>query len=157
MTARELPELLPCPFCLNQTPAVFPPTCNQRTPYNAADRAFPIVRCGCGASKSGKDWDQSGLSAIEAWNTRAAPRVSEGMEALLFSGEWVVSSMVNNTMLKEEVSERMRWRAERGKPPFCNKDGASIWFGKTWQEAVAAGEAALAQRGKEEHREPGDE
>lgn len=66
-------ELLPCPFCLSTAVKVYPPTCDKTTPYNSADRAFPVVRCwNCSASKDGKDWDKSGKSAIEAWNTRAS-------------------------------------------------------------------------------------
>lgn len=67
-------ELLPCPFCQSPEVSVHLPTCTKTTPYDAAHRAFPKARCrSCGASKDGKDWDQTGKSAIEAWNTRAAP------------------------------------------------------------------------------------
>lgn len=53
---------------------MLPPTCNADTPYNAVDRAYPIVRCGhCAASVGGNNWDQRGKSAIEFWNTRRAP------------------------------------------------------------------------------------
>lgn len=71
--ASAAPSLLPCPFCLRKdTVRVHPPTCDRSTPYNPADRAFPVVRChGCGASMDGEDWDQSGRTAVEAWNRRA--------------------------------------------------------------------------------------
>lgn len=53
---------------------MFPPTCNKDTPYNAADRAYPIVRCmHCAAQANGNNWDQRGKSAIEFWNKRATP------------------------------------------------------------------------------------
>jgi hypothetical protein len=62
--------ILPCPFC-GYTAWMIPPTCNKQTPYDPADRAFPIVRCWkCNAEACGTDWDESGKSAIEKWNTR---------------------------------------------------------------------------------------
>lgn len=70
--AGDREALLPCPFCLQSTATMYPPTCDKRAPYNPADRAFPVVRCRCGAEKCGTDWDQSGNSAIRAWNHRAA-------------------------------------------------------------------------------------
>lgn len=77
-TPHTTPELLPCPFCHSAEVAVSLPTCTKATPYNAAHRAFPVARCrSCGASKDGKDWDQTGNSAIEAWNTRAATQTAK--------------------------------------------------------------------------------
>ena len=68
-------ELKPCPFCGAHSDAVraFPRTCNKDTPYNARDRAYPIVRClGCGASQEGSDW--TGVeTAVAKWNHRATP------------------------------------------------------------------------------------
>jgi Lar family restriction alleviation protein len=64
-------ELLPCPFCGGSSVIVHKPTCTKLTPYNPADRAFPTVRCGCGANVWGDDWDQSAKTAIAAWNRRA--------------------------------------------------------------------------------------
>lgn len=65
-------DLLLCPFCGSVEVSVCLPTCTKSTPYDASHRAFPIARClSCGASKQGNDWDHSGKSAIEAWNTRA--------------------------------------------------------------------------------------
>jgi len=65
------PAIKPCPFCGGEASAR-PRTCNRNTPYNPADRAFPIVRCGkCGAEAIGDDW-KSEATAIEAWNRRAA-------------------------------------------------------------------------------------
>lgn len=63
--------LLPCAFC-RRTPIAFPRTCDKRTPYNPADRAFPQVRCRCGISVDGTDWT-SVDSAIEKWNRHAKP------------------------------------------------------------------------------------
>lgn len=68
-------ELKPCPFCGAHSDAVraFPRTCNKDTPYDARDRAYPIVRClGCGASQEGADW--TGIeTAITKWNYRPTP------------------------------------------------------------------------------------
>lgn len=61
-----------CPFCgASDKARMSAPTCNKRTPYNPADRAFPVVRCACGAEVAGDDWDQSGRSAVAKWNRRA--------------------------------------------------------------------------------------
>lgn len=65
------PAFAACPFCGASTAWLLLPTCNQRTPYNPNDRAYPIVRCGCGAEVSGNDWDHSGESAAKVWNRRA--------------------------------------------------------------------------------------
>jgi len=82
-------ELLPCPFCQGIDVHLHLPTCNKKTPYDPADRAFPIVRCrSCDASKDGENWDQSGRSAIESWNTRAAEDPWKG----LF---WAVARVLN--------------------------------------------------------------
>ena len=60
-----------CPFCGRARAWVLGPTCTKATPYNASDRAFPVVRCRCGAEVPGDDWDKSGQTAIAAWNRRA--------------------------------------------------------------------------------------
>lgn len=75
MTAAPLPAPLPaCPFCGadGEDLRVLPPTCTPKSPYNPADRAYPVLRCGgCGASVPGEDWDTLGASAVAAWNRRA--------------------------------------------------------------------------------------
>lgn len=66
-------ELKPCPFCGSDRLMVLPPTCDRDTPYSAADRAYPVVRCsGCYTDVPGKDFDASSKSAVEAWNRRSA-------------------------------------------------------------------------------------
>lgn len=66
-------KLLPCPFCGSEKHMVLGPTCDRSTPYNPNDRAFPMIRCGgCYTDVPGKDWDSSGLTAVEAWNRRTA-------------------------------------------------------------------------------------
>jgi len=65
-------KLEPCPFCGSDNAMMLGPTCRPETPYNPADRLFPIVRCGsCCAEVSGSNEDYRGKSAIEAWNRRA--------------------------------------------------------------------------------------
>ncbi len=61
----------PCPFCGRSEALVLGPTCNKATPYDPSHRAFPIVRCWCGAAVPGDNWDTSGKTAIAAWNRRA--------------------------------------------------------------------------------------
>ena len=69
--AKLIAELLPCPFC-GGTGVTWPPTCTRFTPYNPADRAFPIVRCySCCAEAHGTNWGHVD-TAIAAWNRRAA-------------------------------------------------------------------------------------
>lgn len=59
----------PCMFC-GQTPMVLPRTCDKNTPYNPADRAFPVIRCRCGISLDGEDW-KGPESVIARWNALA--------------------------------------------------------------------------------------
>jgi hypothetical protein len=72
MTDERSVELLPCPFCGCKKTHVFQPTCNQRTPYNPSDRAYPTVRCAlCYAETCGNNWDESASSAVDKWNIRS--------------------------------------------------------------------------------------
>jgi hypothetical protein len=81
-------ELAPCPFCGGDKCVVYPRTCDRTTPYNPADRAFPVVRCrGCGAEAIGDDWGAP-ETAIVKWNRRAllaaAPAMQEGGERFVY-------------------------------------------------------------------------
>ena len=70
MTHPTNDSLKPCPFC-GGAASLHPRTCDKNTPYNPADRAFPVARCGqCGAEALGKDWGKP-ETAAEKWNTRA--------------------------------------------------------------------------------------
>jgi len=71
MTADRTPPLLPCPFCGSTKVQALARTCDRGTPYNPADRSYPVVRCVCGAEVAGKDWGEPD-TAITAWNRRAA-------------------------------------------------------------------------------------
>ena len=63
--------LLPCPFCGATNAMMFEPTCRPETPYNPADRLFPIVRCmTCYAEAAGDNEDYRGGTAIARWNRR---------------------------------------------------------------------------------------
>jgi hypothetical protein len=87
--ARE--ALLPCPFCGERNAVVLSPTCDRKTPYNPADRAFPVVRCAsCDVEVPGKDWDQSCKSAIAAWNRRPHPDAPAGDHRCHECGEAVL-------------------------------------------------------------------
>jgi hypothetical protein len=75
MSAEEAGVLKACPFCGGREVRILKPTCRPETPYNAADRLYPVARCatpGCGGENTGKNEDYSGKSAAEAWNRRAA-------------------------------------------------------------------------------------
>lgn len=64
-------KLKPCPFCGSVKQMVLGPTCQRNDEYDPNTRAFPIIRCGgCFTDVPGTDWDNSGNSAIEAWNRR---------------------------------------------------------------------------------------
>ena len=70
MTHPTDDSLKPCPFC-GGAASLHPRTCDKNTPYNPADRAFPVARCGqCGAEALGKDWGKP-ETAAEKWNARA--------------------------------------------------------------------------------------
>ena len=117
----ESDALAPCPFCLGLEARMYPPTCDKRTPYNPADRAFPLVRCPCGAEKAGTDWDQTGRTAISAWNRRAAPKApavpetltdaekapSDGLEVIGWEYRWLDTA---NTPNRWSAWERCRAR-----------------------------------------------
>jgi len=61
---------LACPFCGGGDIRILPRTCDKNTPYNPADRAYPVVRCSCGAEVPGADWGRP-ETAVNAWNRRA--------------------------------------------------------------------------------------
>lgn len=64
--------LLPCPFCGSDKVSVSPPTCRPETPYNPADRLYPLASCRtCQASVPGDNEDYEAKSAVAAWNRRA--------------------------------------------------------------------------------------
>lgn len=64
-------EMKPCPFCGSDVIDVFPPTCNPSSPYDPADRAYPIARChDCLAQVGGTNWDRSCESVRAKWNQR---------------------------------------------------------------------------------------
>lgn len=78
---NDLTQLQPCPFCGGVNLFLSPPTCRLKTPYNPADRLYPIVMCRtCHAEIAGANEDYRGGTAIAAWNRRALPAEAEGME-----------------------------------------------------------------------------
>lgn len=80
----EIAELKPCPFCGGENPFLLTPTCTQRDPYNAADRAFPVIRCLCCFTEvPGKNWDHKGKTAVEAWNRRVIHKVQRELPPLV--------------------------------------------------------------------------
>jgi hypothetical protein len=66
-------DMKPCPFCGSGNQTMLGPTCQRHDEYDPNTRAFPIIRCGgCFTDVPGTDWDNSGNSAVAAWNRRAA-------------------------------------------------------------------------------------
>lgn len=85
---NTMTDLKNCPFCGSDNAMVIGPTCRPETPYNPADRLFPIVRCGsCCAEVSGDNEDYRGKSAIAAWNLRAASNDAEPVAWIAEAGE----------------------------------------------------------------------
>lgn len=62
-------KLLPCPFCKG-TPSIYERTCEKWDDPEKGGRAFPILRCMCGAGIEGNDWED-GTTLIPRWNRRA--------------------------------------------------------------------------------------
>lgn len=71
MTTLDEKALEACPFCGGTNVHAIERTCDQNTPYNPADYAYPRVQCRCGAEIAGKNWSGK-ETAIAAWNRRAA-------------------------------------------------------------------------------------
>lgn len=101
---NTMTDLKNCPFCGSDNAMVIGPTCRPETPYNPADRLFPIVRCGsCCAEVSGDNEDYRGKSAIAAWNLRAASNDAEpvawtssgNLDGLRDHDSLVIGSMCN--------------------------------------------------------------
>ena len=66
-------KLKPCPFCGHEEQWMLSPDCKPSDPPHVGTRAFPIIRClGCHTDVPGRNWDNSGNSAREAWNRRTA-------------------------------------------------------------------------------------
>jgi len=83
---HNLAELKPCPFCGHREAHVYERTCNRDSPYDPADRAYPIVRCfGCYAEVPGANWSSSD-TAIEAWNNRMEVAASLRARSLMGEG-----------------------------------------------------------------------
>jgi hypothetical protein len=114
--AQERDTLMPCPFCLESNARMYPPTCDKRTLYNPADRAFPLVRCKCGAAKEGIDWDQSGRSAIRAWNARAS------LPSAAASGEASAVEEVEAQAASEQTAADVRAIHERMKAELAHNE-----------------------------------
>jgi NMD protein affecting ribosome stability and mRNA decay len=64
-------KLKPCPFCGSESQSMLSPDCKPSDPPNVGTRAFPIIRCQrCHTDVPGRNWDNSGKSAEDAWNRR---------------------------------------------------------------------------------------
>lgn len=97
---------------------VIGPTCRPETPYNPADRLFPIVRCGsCCAEVSGDNEDYRGKSAIAAWNRRAPLASQTAVEPVaLYPASALVAAGNDAAALKARIAE-----LEAGLEPFARK------------------------------------
>jgi hypothetical protein len=86
-------KLKPCPFCGEDQPFVFEPSCHKDAVYDPRDRAYPLVRCrDCLASVDGENWDHSCRTAIDKWNTRALEAENAALKSSVLS-EWVPVSV----------------------------------------------------------------
>ena len=128
-TPPEPPKLAPCPFC-GGAAMTYPRNCNKNTPYNAADRAFPIVRCmACWAEIAGTDWSEP-RTAIAAWNRRA-PLEGEKAEPVASP---VRDAMAN--LISEQAEDDALW--------FEAEHIAEAYFQQELRRLHAAVESALA-------------
>ena len=83
------PDLLPCPFCGDDKVASFARTCDRHTPYNPADRTYPVVRCSCGVEVPGANWSEP-ETAIATWNKRA-PTAPQGAEPRELTDQQIIA------------------------------------------------------------------
>lgn len=128
-TPPETPKLAPCPFC-GGAAMTYPRNCNKNTPYNAADRAFPIVRCmACWAEIAGTDWSEP-RTAIAAWNRRA-PLEGEKAEPVASP---VRDALAN--LISEQAEDDALW--------FEAEHIAEAYFQQELRRLHAAVESALA-------------
>ena len=113
MTARELPELLPCPFCGGAA------TCARDSGNEVWSQSWSAgcVKCSVLFKELGSNsWNSNAKedaaaerTAIARWNTRAAPRVSEGMVEAL--AKFIVRKEANNCKtLNEAMHHQAQWR-----------------------------------------------
>lgn len=64
MTKITEAAVSPCPFCGSIDITILKPT---------VEKVFPVARCmRCFADVPGENWDKLGMSAVNAWNRRAA-------------------------------------------------------------------------------------
>lgn len=144
------PTLQPCPFCGRAEPTLFKPTCDKYTPYDPSHRAFPMVRCSCGVSTSGSDWDESGKTAVAAWNRRSGQlveRVKELEEALvvavnqnehdmLMTGEELRAARAALSKARPNTAEgEAAAQADSGCYDYAKRLATSLW-GKHYKEAA---------------------
>lgn len=125
--AESAGALLPCPFCGETVAGLMGPTCTERTPYDASHRAYPVVRCRCGAEVAGTNWDQRGHSAATAWNTRAPAVVSDNVQKM--EGDSASPSSRGGTSPEVEEIEWLLDEMRHYGGLFWDKQRDIVWDG----------------------------
>lgn len=124
-------ELKPCPFCGESHAVLLKPTCKQTDAYDSHDRAFPMVCCPlCNAEKHGDNWDQSGESAIKAWNTRTTETALAAAEARIAEQDQYIAELrhYNGGLANESCQQQERIAAlEKALEPFAREEVSGMY------------------------------
>lgn len=85
------PDLLPCPFC-GAAPETFPPTLTKRDigtdPKTVHGRFYSTIRCRCGASIDGPNFDHDMTNAALLWNRRERRLITKLPDSMAMGKAW---------------------------------------------------------------------
>ena len=138
-------ELLGCPFCGGTEMRTSKPTCTDKTPYNPADRFYPVIRCRCGVEVSGKndDYSDDSITARQAWNTRAlSPSSAHPAQGL-------VKALEAAQAFDRLASYGKFFHAGAGGPGTLFEFSGDRWFFLSEDDSKAI-RAALSAQGKDD-------